>query len=707
VSTDAFDPLAPGPEDEQWYRDHGCQDAEPGEEPFTHPDLDNEAARVEWIAEAEQFARTQFLPLERVPHDHPARAWDAQQIEQVELLGPVLVKAVRSRATAAIASAKKALDVFGARRAEEWRKRLGQVERGSAWGSPTPDRWLEIARMVEAGSTWLPLGGLGEQQQKALDDLLSIDTERREALDRAAAEALDEAIEAEKARRSADDAWEEELQRRERRADNEPSATQDGDEKGEVSGAPRIDRWGSPKRPVTGARAVQTRLFKPIGEQITLRHWREEWLEYTGTHWTTRTGQAIEARLYEWLEHATYWVPAKTAEGEPTRFVPRDWNPNRSNIGDLLKALAAFSHTDDKSNMPVWLDGSSPGPAVALRNGVLLLETRRVLPHTPAFFTPYSLPFEYDPRAQCPKWLPYLRSILDEASISLLQEWTGYMISGRTDLQKLLFLVGPKRSGKGTYAYMLTQLLGEENVVGPTMGGFIERFGLQSFIGKPLAIFDDVRVPPRSDTLTVAVERLLSITGEGGLDVDRKNKAPWSGRLPTRIMMMSNEIAEFPDPSGALPYRTLAVVYNQSFAGREDHQLKQKLIPDLPGMLNWGLDGLDRLNQNNGQFTMPASGAEAREEIADAANPVRPFTREFCDLGADYSVCVDKLYALWAQQHGGYKDEEAQKRRFGKLLKQAHPEIRKDRPMVDGIREYRYFGIRIKSGMPGNFGGGE
>jgi putative DNA primase/helicase len=345
--------------------------------------------------------------------------------------------------------------------------------------------------------------------------------------------------------------------------------------------------------------------------------------------------------------------------------------------------------------MPSWLDGSGRGPVVSLENVLLNLETRATMPHTPAFFTPYSLPFPYNRNARCPQWVAYLNSILDEDTVALLQEWAGYVISGRTDLQKMMFLVGPTRSGKGTYADIVTRLLGKTNVVGPTMGGFIERFGLQSFLGMPLAIFDDVRIPARSDTITTAVERLLSIIGMGRLDVDRKNRAPWSGVLPTRIMMMSNEVTEFPDPSGALPYRTLVAVYSESFAGREDPQLADKLAVDMPGILNWALDGLDRLNRNGGRFTSPASSTEAKQEIEDAANPVRPFVREACLLGPEHSVSVDTLYAAWAIRHGGYKDDETQRKRFGKLLKQAHPGIRRERSMVNGERAYRYVGIGL------------
>ncbi len=45
--------------------------------------------------------------------------------------------------------------------------------------------------------------------------------------------------------------------------------------------------------------------------------------------------------------------------------------------------------------------------------------------------------------------------------IDVLGEWFGYVISGRLDLHKILFMVGPTRGGKGVIARILTALIGK------------------------------------------------------------------------------------------------------------------------------------------------------------------------------------------------------------------------------------------------------
>ena len=119
----------------------------------------------------------------------------------------------------------------------------------------------------------------------------------------------------------------------------------------------------------------------------------------------------------------------------------------------------------------------------------------------------------------------------------------GYILGGDTSQQKIPLFVGPKRAGKGTIARVLTGLLGAHNVAAPTLASLSTNFGLSPLIGKPLALISDARLSGRSDS-SVVVERLLSISGEDSLTIDRKYLDQWTGRLPTRLALMTNELPQ-------------------------------------------------------------------------------------------------------------------------------------------------------------------
>jgi hypothetical protein len=93
-----------------------------------------------------------------------------------------------------------------------------------------------------------------------------------------------------------------------------------------------------------------------------------------------------------------------------------------------------------------------------------------------------------------------------------------------------------------------------------------------------------------------------------------------------RFLMMSNDTPTFSDRSGALGGRMIYLKFDQSFYGREDVSLTDKLLHELPGILNWALDGLERLD-GRGRFTEPASGQAEAEAVRRLSDPDRLFPR--------------------------------------------------------------------------------
>src|SRR5258707_5803720 len=120
----------------------------------------------------------------------------------------------------------------------------------------------------------------------------------------------------------------------------------------------------------------------------------------------------------------------------------------------------------------------------------------------------------------------------------------------------MFLMVGPKRSGKGTIARVLTSIAGLDSSVAPTLAGLGMNFGVAPLIGKRVAIISDARLGGRADQHAIA-ERILSITGEDAITVDRKFMPAWTGRMATRFVVLSNELPRLSDASGALAARLI------------------------------------------------------------------------------------------------------------------------------------------------------
>jgi putative DNA primase/helicase len=310
------------------------------------------------------------------------------------------------------------------------------------------------------------------------------------------------------------------------------------------------------------------------------------------------------------------------------------------------------------------------------------------------------VPFAYDPDATAPEWERFLAKIWPDApdAIATLQEWFGYILSGRTDQQKILLMVGPSRSGKGTIARVMKELVGKSNLAGPTLAGLGTNFGLATLIGKPLAVISDARLSGNDSSQVV--ERLLTISGEDTIDIDRKYREQWTGKLPTRLMMLSNELPHFGDSSGVIARRFIVLNLTVSWLGKEDTTLTDRLTAEMPGILNWALDGLARL-QRTGRITEPAASREAVTTMQDTASPTSAFIRERCTTGPACTIPVDNLWAAWREWAEDNGVRPGTKQIFGRNLLSVVPRLNRTRPRdTYGRQVATYTGITLNQVPP-------
>jgi len=456
-----------------------------------------------------------------------------------------------------------------------------------------------------------------------------------------------------------------------------------------------------PSAPLDVARKLYNR-YRIGGDKLrTLLAWRGGWMQWQTVHWSELDAAHLRSEIYDTLGEVDYKHPIRE-KGVTVDYEIRPWCPDKHKVANVLEAIAAIAHLSIGADPPSWIGVHSAAEisaeqVISCENGLLDLSTRTIHEHTPALFNVVSVPFAYDRDAPEPvAWFEFLTSLWpkDPDSVALLQEYVGYILSGRTDMQKLLLLIGPTRSGKGTIARMLTELIGRGHVTGPTLASLGTNFGLSPLLGKPLAIISDARL---GDTPAhTVVERLLSITGEDMLTVDRKYREPWSGKLPTRFVVLTNELPRFKDSSGAIANRLLILQMTESFLGREDRTLDGRLRAELGGILNWALEGLDRL-VSNGRFTVPRSSEDAAALMMDLASPVSAFVRDRCARGPSESVGRDALYAAWKAWAEDNGHQAGAKSTFGRNLRAVVPGLMTSQPRVGGDRERRYERIGLRA----------
>lgn len=447
--------------------------------------------------------------------------------------------------------------------------------------------------------------------------------------------------------------------------------------------------------------------------ESTLAYYRGEFLRWRDNAWRPFPLAEIRSELSRVIkaEFDRANIEEQLHPTNPDEPPPKCRKVTRTLVENVIGALQSLVIVPFGVEMPCWLtprpDLPPASSILATQSGLLDLRTvgtgqDSLIPATPTFFSSIALDYGFDPQARCEIWERLMDSIWphDRQSIEALQEYFGYCLTDDTRHHKLLMLIGPPRSGKGTLGRILTRMLSAANVAAPTLGSLADQFGLASLVGKRLALIADARLSNRADGVAV-VERLLSIVGEDFQDVQRKHQSTLAGiRLAIKFLILANELPSLRDTAGALLARTLMLRTTRSHTGREDRGLEAKLVAELPGILNWAIAGWRRL-QERGEFVQPETSRELLEDLEDLASPVGQFIREKCVTGPEWTVGVSDLFRVWCdwcKDHG--RDHPGTEQTFGRDIRATTHQVTTRRTNRGGQRERQYVGIGIRGDGP-------
>lgn len=415
----------------------------------------------------------------------------------------------------------------------------------------------------------------------------------------------------------------------------------------------------------------------------TLQWWRDEFWTWEGRRYISISESELEARVLGWMDKRGF-------EAKPRQSA------------EVVKCLRSICRVDSSVEWPTFLDSSQaadPKRIIAFNNGLLdtanLGTELAMTVHSPVWFSPSVLPYDFDESATCPNWLNFLASSLgDKELIELLCRWFGYLLTWDTSQQKLLLLVGPPRAGKGVICRTIHRVVGEDACTSPVLSSLASDFGLWPLLDKQVAVLADAHLGRRADDMRV-LETLKAIVGEDRLNVNRKHLSYLRNvKLGVRFGLSCNELPHFTDASGALAARMCIIPFSKSFVGREDQTLDVKLTAESPGIFNWALRGLYRL-RNDGRFNEPSASQAILDNYKRLSSPVGTFLDECCSVEPGSRQHCNDVFAAWSEWADQNGHKPGSSATFGERLRTCHPEIVRRRGRENGDRPYFYDGVNL------------
>jgi len=364
------------------------------------------------------------------------------------------------------------------------------------------------------------------------------------------------------------------------------------------------------------------------------------------------------------------------------------------------QVLATRSNGGPWGQVPIEDLGADPN-TVPVANGTVDLTDRELRPRRATEYVLAALPVEYDPDAECPTFEEYLKEVCPRAvDRKKLQEYVGYALM-HWDLpyHKALFLVGPQASGKSTFLDTVNALLGGEpgDDRGTTCSLSPQEMTEEKFAGYGLRkAWANIRSDIPNDLIENTGKFKELVAGDP-VKVEKKYQDPITIRPTAKHLFAANTLPEADVDDDAFFRRILLVSFPNTVPRDErDPDLGEKLEAELSGVLNWALDGLDRLREQRHFTGAPTPAAIQRKWLA-WGNSVNRFKERILETTNDPTDAVPKRDALDAYQR--FCEAEGiptkSERTFYDNMKR-DADIGEARRKVDGSRKRVYTSVRLR-----------
>jgi P4 family phage/plasmid primase-like protien len=451
-----------------------------------------------------------------------------------------------------------------------------------------------------------------------------------------------------------------------------------------------------------GCLQLETRT--PSGEPA-LRYFRDDFYAWNGQTWQRVDDKELKARVTRHIQRAFRIAITETLIG----------NVIANLKGQTLLNAGHFQ-------IPFWIESESPlvtrtPPLVVFQNGIVDIDDGmpyedgwvppRLYPHDPRCFSTVSLPYAYDPAADCPLWEQTLGEIFplecdDDNRIPVLQEFMGLtLFPNQMRHEKFLITVGHGANGKSTILRVWERMLGPQNVTHVPLDALGAEFRLFEMMGKLANIASDMK---RMDKMEEG--RLKELVSGEPLQVNRKFKAPLTMVPTARLIFACNELPPINDRSDGIWRRMIAMPFNRQFSEAErDLDRAERLRAELPGIFNWALAGAMRLFEQGG-FTRCQVCAHCAGEHRQHSDSFLEFWEELVEVGDGKRVSTDEFYQAYVQycqNNGRYPKGNAE---IGKQILRKPGVSKARRSVGDRKYEYRGIGLHASARRPFSLGGG-
>jgi putative DNA primase/helicase len=390
------------------------------------------------------------------------------------------------------------------------------------------------------------------------------------------------------------------------------------------------------------------------------------WLIWDGKRWQRDELDAAKRAVFDVGESYIQSVPELTRHEDRQDMLnyARYCGSHRgsSNVLEVAKTLEGIRVSSESFDSDLDL--------INLSNGTYSLGKNSLQPHKQADMLTKLANITYDEKAECPKWIAFQREICagDDELIRYKQVMYGAALSGRV-LRGFFVMYGTGANGKSTELGVIQELLGD----------YANSTSFDTFMGEKnnfvlteLARLQGIRFVSASESSEDAdlhSELVKTITGGDPISAKFSHQNSFTYAPQFKIYLATNYKPRIKGTDHGIWERINLVPYSVTIPKeRQDPNLKEKLLSESSGILNWLLEGY-RLYKELG-YKLPECHAvdKATNEYKTDEDIVQLFVHHMCDVGVNYRDTTANLYKVfkyWCDDEGV---KALTKKKFGMRL---------------------------------------
>jgi len=403
--------------------------------------------------------------------------------------------------------------------------------------------------------------------------------------------------------------------------------------------------------------------FAPKYDNILrYNHARKHWCVYDGKRWKRDDEGRAKLLGIRHIKNLQYATIEAVHAGQAGKHALAKLFRRRA-IEDMLNlAQPSMGISDDVFDTDLM--------RLNCQNGTVNLPDGSIAKHRPDDFISRITPVEYDEKAECPTWHKFLTHVMsgNKNLLAFLQRAVGYSLTGRADEQCFFIMIGSGANGKSTFMGTITKLMGEYAANTPMETLTVQK---NSSIPNDVARLKNIRFVTAIEgehTHKLAEAKIKAMTG-GEKVTARFLHGEFFEYLPQfKIWMATNELPKITGTDVGIWRRIHVIPFNVKITDAEkDLDLPNKLAAELPGILNWALEGCFEWQYTG--LNPPPEVKAATDGYQNDMDIIAQFIEDCCEKEAGaFTKKIDlfRRFENWCSDNG---EATLTKNDFGRKLK--------------------------------------